>query len=182
MVGTIARVSGRIETKSDQDWLVAHRRRTAGRRGLRLGGPARLRRRRAVQRNGPRPRRGPRRGRAPHLRGLRGPGVGALRRDLRRDPPPLARHRTHRGVAPDRPARRRRVVGRHGRVRPAPGRGVRGRTVRDRRAQGVGADLEARGVGRRCRLGHRRERHHPSSDIGASGSPGRLAIGSVGSE
>ena len=38
-------------------------------------------------------------------------------------------------------------------------RGVRGRSLRDRRAEGLGTDLEARDVGRRCRLGYRRTAH-----------------------
>ena len=70
-------------------------------------------------------------------------------------------------AASARPARDRRVVGGRRRVGAAPGRGVRGGAVRDRRAQGVGADLEARGVGRRRRLGHRCPRR-PRRAIGGS--------------
>ena len=64
--------------------------------------------------------------------------------------------RARRPAAPHRPARGRRELRHRGRVGAAPGRGVRGRPLRHRRAEGVRADLEARGLGRRRRLGNRR--------------------------
>ena len=57
-------------------------------------------------------------------------------------------------LAPDRPGRRRRVVGARGRVGSASRRGVRRRALRHRRPEGIGPDLEARDLARGQRLGH----------------------------
>ena len=115
-----------------------------------------VRSRRAVQRDGPRPRRGSRRRRAPDVRGLRRGGRAADGGDRRRGPqrwPMIGRlallHRTGRLELGESSVRRRRVDA-------APGRGVRGRALRHRRAEGVGPDLEARDLARGQRVGHGR--------------------------
>ena len=115
---------------------------------VRVGRPARLRRRRAVLRHRPRPRRGPRRRRAPRVRGLRGavvPRFAAIAAEAAR----RAGRRSGASRCSTAPAASRvgECVGRRRRVGAAPRRGVRGRPLRDRRAEGVGADLEARDLG-----------------------------------
>src|SRR3546814_6842792 len=68
---------------------------------------------------------------------------------------PFRSPRPCRPAAPNGPSRCRRGRGGRGSGRPPPRRGVRGGPLRDRRAEAHGADLEARGVGRRGELGPR---------------------------
>ena len=129
------------------------------------------RRGRDLHRGRPRSRRGPPRRRGHDLRGLRGPGRAGARRHRRRDPPPLARRRADRAAAPRRRAAALRGVGRGRGLGAAPRRRVRRGRVRDRHAEGVGADLEAGALGGRLRLGRRAARD-PSARRPASGRVG----------
>ena len=58
---------------------------------------------------------------------------------------------------------------------PAPTGGVRSGEVRDRCPEGRGADLEARGVGRRCRVGHGIDRVAGGVDDRRAGGEERLS-------
>ena len=128
MVGTIARVSGRIETKSDQDWLVLTADElsvgTAYDWAVRPDCGAVVLFSGTVRDHADGPRRA---SSTSPTRPTRTQVVRALRRDRAEPRAPLAGHRTRRAAAPHRPPRPRRVVGRRRRVGAAPGRGVRGR-------------------------------------------------------
>ena len=108
------------------------------------------------------------------LRGVRGSRRRPPRRYRERRRASAGRPSAGSPFAPDRPGRRRRVVGARRRVRSAPRRGVRGCALRHRRPEGIGPDLEARDLARRqrrargprrsavpgpsCDRGHRRHR------------------------
>ena len=124
-----------------------------------LGHDTCLGRGRGVPRRRPRPLGGSRRRGRAHLRGLRGRGGSAPRRRRRGVPPALARRRTPRAAPPRRRPHALGVVGRRGGVVAPPFRGLRGRTLLHRHAQGDGADLEARALGGWLRLGPVRARH-----------------------
>jgi hypothetical protein len=145
----------------------------AGGRGAGLGRAARLRGRRPVLRHGPRPRRGPARGRALEYEAYEArscpAGEGGARGRCRW--PVVGRiallHRV--GVlAVGESARGRRGLG------PAPARGVRRRPLLHRLAQALCADLEARRRGRAAAAGA--SRRSTSSDAGSwvIREPGRI--------
>ena len=95
------------------------------------------------------------------------PSSPALADDRGRGPPPLADDRARRPAPPHRPPRGRRIVGDRGRVgaRTAPRRSRPARFAIDALKASV-ADLEARDLGRRRRLGHRRAQPDRPTAVG----------------